>query len=432
MYSLWLRVAAVAAGISILGCSDASFDEGSEVTVEETAELLGGPDAVDPGPGLLVWPVDPARELVITHLSVVEDPVRTVYEDGIHGASSAIWTFGRLMEQLAGSPAAAPAFTLAWLEQWNQAQSINGFTALARPLIHEKVIDPWMAASGGVELDMKKAPFRLLAIVNRLDLRSHQNEKYSAGELRFVFGLVDELGEPLPFTVIFEYGVPVSSAGQVKAWAHKWHVLGKMPFGTAFNHVLQTLTSKITHAGCAPLNVNGSCLNQIRTNEAALSPIRRWELREFRLTNPGALKQVVAAQTPDASMNGTPELANFINTNQSAAAAKKLVVPPGLLAASAPAMLSGTWKALGVLNNEARHGFGISTCNGCHTTETGTHFLHVENRDAGVPAELSGFLTGITTPDPVTGAPRSFNALADRAADMQAILSGNPGSIFSE
>src|SRR5690606_792741 len=117
--------------------------------------------------------------------------------------------------------------------------------------------------SGGRRLDLSKAPFRLLAIVNRIDLRSDGGGyggggviggpiraadapgamiapdamiapapmPVHAGEGRFVFGVLDPQGRPLPFTVIFEYELPASDPREVLGWARSWHALGEVPFG---------------------------------------------------------------------------------------------------------------------------------------------------------------------------------------------------------
>jgi hypothetical protein len=334
------------------------------------------------------------------------------------------------MEHLAGSPLAAPDFCMDWLMRWDQDQVINGFTSSARPLIKDLIIEPWLAASGGVKLDMRKAPFRLLAIVNRLDLRSNAAGNMSAGEGRFVFGAVKPDGSPMAFTIILEYGVPASDGGEVKAWAMKWHDLGEIPFGPEFNKQLEKLTKIFTQPLCAPWKPNGSCINQIRTNEASLDPDKKWELREFRLTAQGKFAQVVSVQTPDASLNGSDALAAFINSNLDALKLGKYVVSSEMLAASVPSSMGSFWSAPGVADNDARHAFALNTCDGCHTTETGTSFLHVKNRPAGSPSALSGYLTGTTVGDPVTGLPRSFSELAKRVEDMRFVLAASPAHVF--
>ncbi|HLM75436.1 MAG TPA: hypothetical protein VK459_22140 [Polyangiaceae bacterium] len=438
-YLIWgSTIAFVVTGV--LACSNVAPEGANDDLAEETENRLiiqigGGDDDDDDdnddddGPPV----INPKRELLITDISVVEDPVRTKWPVGTPTGAQATWTFGRLMEQMAGSTDPS-AFVLAWLQQWKQDQVINGFTAVARPSIQTLVIAPWLAASGGVELNLRKAPFRLLAIVNRLDLRHKDDDAdtISAGEGRFVFGLLDAAGAPLPFTVIFEYGIEADSDKDVKKWAKKWHELGEMPFGSSFNAKLQKLTNEFTAPVCSS-KPNDSCLNQLRTNEVSLSAAKLWELREFRISaQTGSLLQRGTSQMPDESLNGTAALAAFINGNQAAAKQRRHVVPPNLLAASAPSSLSTFWSAPGIIDSEARFGFALMTCNGCHTAETDTTFLHVKNRAAGVESGLSAFLTGTSVLDPVSGVERELNDLARRAEDMQYVLTVDADDLFED
>ena len=74
-------------------------------------------------------------------------------------------------------------------------------------------------------------------------------------------------------------------------------------------------------------------------------------------------------------------------------------------------------------SNEARHIFSLNTCNGCHAAETGTLFMHVRPTPFGIPAELSGFMTGIEVVDPFEGVTaRSFNDLERRRLEVENIL----------
>ena len=139
------------------------------------------------------------------------------------------------MEELAGPAEDTSAFVRDWLESWEADQSINGHTVAARDKITGLIIDPWKAKDGFAEatrdeweIDLANAPFRLLAIVNRIDMGGIVNvagESVSFGnsgragyydgtapngELRLVFAATDSEGEPLEggFTAIFEYALP--------------------------------------------------------------------------------------------------------------------------------------------------------------------------------------------------------------------------------
>ena len=81
--------------------------------------------------------IDTAKELMITHLKVVEDPVRTNPKMG----KRAVWTFKHLMTNMAGNNNPA-TFTLNWLKHWESDQLINGQISPSRPAITEHIIKP--------------------------------------------------------------------------------------------------------------------------------------------------------------------------------------------------------------------------------------------------------------------------------------------------
>ena len=397
---------------------------------------------------------------MITDLRVVEDPVRTNPRMG-HRAT---WTFKYLIENMAGRQNPSD-FVMQWLQQWETEFVVNGSVAPARAAIRSLVIEPWLRASGGRRLDLTKAPFKLLAIVNRMDLRVHDaGQVANAGEGRFVFGVLGEDGKPLPplfgdtpggFTVIFEYGLVATKMDQLRSWAMAWANLGKYPVGSPlYNNALEGVTRRFTDRGAAPLKPNGSSLNQLRTNELSLS--LPWELREFAIDSAsGQLKPRTVAVTPDVlALNGTPELAELVNANEADLLAETFVLSDEYLAASAlagPFQLTDfpnsearsfavldffapffdvPWSAAGIRSNDARHTFALNTCGGCHRSETGTSFLQVAfptdhrlPRSLGSEAVLAGFLTGIDTPDPVEPATtRSFGDLERRKKDLEELL----------
>jgi len=398
------------------GDDDFQVDEQDEDKVDPCQEE--GMDCtgveLDPTDSVGCSDVDIDRELMITDLSVVEDPERTF--DGCVGNPTGAWAFGSLMTHMAGDNDPAE-FTLNWLEQWTMDQELNGFVSPARLSIEEQVIQPWMARSGGESLDMEKAPFRLLAIVNRLDLRKTDVDgDFHAGEGRFVFGLVDvEAGcMPLEFVVIFEYGQPADSVAQIQDWAHAWHGLSASDFGPDYNASLEVVTTAFAGPGADASKPNGSSINQIRTNEIALDG--PWELREFRVQPEGQLAQVSVKQEPGDAMKNSPELAEWINDNEADVLASTHVVPAEMLGPAAP--VTGLWAPVGVDNPDARHSFALNTCSGCHQAETGAPFLHVGSRFPGEETPLSAFLVGGETMDPVSGAIRSFNDLERRMFDL--------------
>ncbi len=381
-------------------------------------------DLTLPDGGQCAVTINAAAELTIRDLAVVEDPLRTNWTGGTTNLSDGAWSFGRLMTAMAG-PNDPAVFVRNWLAQWDTPQTINGFVVGSRTM-NAAVTAPWLAASGGTRLDLTRAPFRLLAIVNRMDLRNLAAG--SAGEGRFVFGVLDPAGNPLQFTVILEYRLPATTNADVKQWADQWHALAGFPIGSAqYNQALETITNRFAGPNVAPTRPNGSSINQVRSNEIALSA--PWELREFHLdaTRGGALVEAPVAQTTDLTLNNSPNLAAFVNQNTAALLNGTDVVPATFngapfLGGSALTNPGQFWNAPGISNNEARFQFSVNTCNGCHAGETGTVFLHVAPRARGSVSVLSTFLTGKTQPDPVSGAPRTFNDLDFRATSLGTVL----------
>ncbi len=389
--------------------------------------------------------IDPERSLLVRDPGVVQDPERTraSCEEGSMGK----WSFGYLMTEMANESQTglnAQDFVLKWLYNWADDQSVNTWTVKERRAGVRLLIEKWAKDREG-RLDLAKAPFRLLAIVNRPDLRGDLNydkgSKNNAGELRFVFGMVDPVTcDSQRFTVIFEYGVKKDSCEATQQWATDWKKLDNFQLGSQeYNQALELLTEQIVTANANPDKANGSALNQLRTNDFVLD--RPWELREFQIgdgRSSGFLTEATIKQTPDKSINGTTPLAKFINEFESDILAGDHVVP---LSYQGEPFLGGGikydspdfWNADGINNNDARHLFSVATCNSCHARETTTGFTHVVPVGFGnVTADLSGFLRGSTpdtsdieflnVADPVDSTNREFNDLLRRATDLDALI----------
>jgi hypothetical protein len=364
------------------------------------------------------------------------------------------------------------AFVENWLNLWSTNQVVNTFTAPARPSLKARITDQWPRVNG--KLDLTKAPFRLLAIVNRMDLRNQAAG--NAGEGRFVFGFLDPVkGGTLAATVILEYKLVATTADEFNAWANRWHALDGLT-GSNYRAQLQSVTDAFAGNGVASTRPNGSSIGQIRTNEIAFGPF--WELRQFELRGTGQLvplKQVGVTATPDTDrINRTQAVTDFVNQNEAAILAGTVVVPAkfdgAAFSGNASANRQDFWNGAivaglgptidggappprdlgpppppldlainpdgggggggggtGIHNNEARHLFSLNTCNGCHGGETRTSsFLHIGPRELGQTAPLSQFLTNpnnVGTPDPVDpNTVRVFDDLARRRTDFRRVL----------
>ena len=350
--------------------------------------------------------VKPRRELEIRDVSVVDDPVRT----GPGGA----WTFGKLMENMAPTPADAPAMVEAMLTSFLSQQTVNSFTLPPRSGA-QRVLDSMRGPDG--QLDLSRQAFRLLAIVNRIDL--HDVSASTAGEGRFVFGFAP-FGQTLQATLIIEYNIPAASQAEIVELANAWHALRALPFPSEeYNAALQAVTERFTARNAAPGRPNGSALGQIRTNDFfALS--FAWEFREFHLdATSGMLVPAPVAQTPDRSFNFSDRLGRFVLANEPAIFTEKHAVP--LMFEGAPFQGGNvdasdffTWQVPGV-SPETRHRFARNTCNGCHTqSETGGAEFQIRPRFPFQESQLSGFLLGASVNDFPAGVTRHFNELGRR------------------
>lgn len=399
------------------------------------------------------------KTLMITHLSVVQDNARTwdpCPAPAGTGTKMGVWTFGTLMSNICNEAATGvdPAdFTREFMRAWEFDQTINSDVVPARAAIRAQVVNNWLAQSAlnGLppgKLDLAIAPFRLCAIVNRVDLRSNTGFTYGggpsasnpcepvcrAGEARFVFCAVDVANgcSSLPFLIIFEYCAPGDTCEEIRAWGAQWAALDGLAFGPAYNAALQNITTQFTSKNSAPSRPpNKSAINQIRSNEIDILP---WELREFRLSahgfDAGFLRETTVVNTPDFDLNNLAVIKDFVATPMSSVP-KIFQFNPFLGGtAPAPAVWNGLPAASGLAERAAMHKFGLNTCNGCHTTETGTAFTHVGCREFGsfVEAPLSGFLTGISgVPDPRSPAlagvgPYSFADLDRRVIDLDELV----------
>lgn len=376
--------------------------------------------------------VDPARSLLITDLKVVEDPTRTFNPCTGEGTQMGKWTFGHIVREIANQSATSVKpvkLVKRWLKIWTKDQTINGLVVPKRANIKSVVLNNWPRLPSGA-LDLARAPFKLLAIVNRVDLRSDVLAGgNNAGEARFVFGLMGQLCEPQQFTIILEYGIKRNGCAEVKTWAKEWFDLSALEVGSAeYNAALEKITEQFVTAGADPSKPNGSALNRIRTNEIRLGP--SWELREFKLSEQGQFQQVVVAQTPSDSLNRSQLLADYINENEAELVAQLDVLP---MAFQGQSFLAGSsivgdsvWNSTtgsGIANRQARHIFSLQTCNGCHLGETETPFQHVLPAFFGTEAVLSRFLTGFDLADPADGTPtRHFGDLERRALDLDELV----------
>ena len=325
--------------------------EGRKLVLNEPANV--GPDLLNilsasQGGVIPLFPLrsvgsalDEEQALLIRHPSVVADPNLTfdpcdIDDDGNLGNPDGPWTFKTLMTEMANESRTGITpedFVRSWVSGW-ELDPVTGLDPVVnRDSVPARNVSSlllgWEDAATGV-LDLDRSPFRLLAIVNRVDLRDAvgYGGEGSAGELRFVFGLVDvnnagngsvppgtnggttnqrgDGDEVLPppgptidgicgtrrMTVIFEYKVKADSCQDVLTYAEAWEALDLDPGHSEFSSMepdeladfvsdLQLITDSVVRADSAPGGPNANALGQLRTNEFIMgSP---WEMREFTL-----------------------------------------------------------------------------------------------------------------------------------------------------
>jgi len=387
--------------------------------------------------------------IMITNLKVVEDTTRTWNFCTQKGKVDGPWTFGTLMRELASpsptqkaSDAALSAYIKNWLSNWETSQVINSDSVAARTQVDNLILAPWLTKSQNAgapagQLDMRFAPFKLMAIVNRYDNRNPgQNTGIFSsgfGEGRFVFCLESsDCSGPLQMTVIFEYRVHIpgttnSNSCAIKHnWAQQWVNLKNFPLGSAaYNTALQSITDQFSKCGTNTARPHQSSLNALRTNEIALvlntsiNP-KRWEFREFTLDNTGNLDQTTIGQTPADKYNAqvanadVQRMVSFVNQNQTKILTFKDTISATLQAVpflAGVARVNGVstgqppaafhWDGTGsgnsatfITDDKTRFIFSLSTCVGCHAGETQTAFTHINPVFFGNEAKLAGFLTG--------------------------------------
>lgn len=415
---------------------------------------------------------DPGKTLMITDPRVVADPTRT-YDpcdldwSGNDRNPDAAWSFKSLMSQMAkGQGISTQEFVHYWLLSWMEDQEVNWHTIPKRTGVKDYF--PGWDAENPSTLNVDRLPFRLLAIVNRLDLTKMDAQGFrSPGETRFVFGLLDvNRCEPANRaergTVIFEYGDTIDTCEGIEARAQSWLHLDRLELGSQrYLEALEYITSEVTEAFAAPSKPNGSALNQLRTNDFGFDPgidpappsgsppnsNMRWELREFRMFGEASvLINDPIHLTPDEEFqHGSNLLAQYIHENANEVLCEAHSIPRsyanesflgGAIAYDPGSFWDApldTWQlphrfpedcppSQGLRDSslspdekmvsEIRHKFSLNTCNGCHAGETSISFVHVDPSTR----KLSSFLTGGKSDDPVHGprVQREFNDLARR------------------
>ncbi len=378
----------------------------------------------------------PRAQLFINAPAVLNDS-RAKVVAGVPGK----WSFTYAMREILELPAPAtdPVKLAAeqakideFLNKFTQTTPVNGFVPGNRADTKAQILGAWGTTKGSDNKNYRtfdKAPFKLVAILNRLDIVKKGQTAVTAGEGRFVYGFTG--GGPM--TVILEYDLPIGTASNknmasATAWATRWQGLKAFlaDTNTSVGGVQpnQSVSAQPTFANTAGYlnaleaitdlwaNRNAqkrsggtqAAISQIRTNEI-LGP--NWELREIVRTRSAAGAPVLTLTTvknnPDDSLNNNATLKTWLNANvtckvatdkntcsyNTANAQIPATIPNGatplkVLGVESPEPFS--WFASSQNDTKLRF-FAIQTCNGCHTNETNTKFVHVSEFN-GAPSQF--------------------------------------------
>ena len=392
------------------------------------------------------------KSLMITDISVVQDPTRT-YNPCVGGTaggnSNGVWTLKSLMTNMANTTltgVTADDFVKSWLntEVFGQ-KTISSSGDITTPPVRDdltdnfgskrKFIAAWLKNSGLPTTQasinnwqnllvnkLEFLPVRLLAIVNRLDLRGNlgygSTGTPNGGEGRFVFCFMDSNNGCTPssrMTIILEYAIPITDCNGLKNYGQQWYNLKNMNFGTSYNTALENITNVFTavNAGSPLGKPNKSALNHLRTNEFIQSP---WNIRDFEIKDPThKLTLIHPNKEPMREANALggqvaaaklASLVAFANANTAAIQSEgPYTIPTDIQGVDAQIPSpSYIWNGNGtdILSDSTRHKLSLNTCSSCHGGETKTFFTHIQPTNFGTPAGLSAFLTGLGNDDEAT------------------------------
>ena len=390
------------------------FEEGSQ-----PMPPLEDPPHAFPPP---VPDIDRDRELLVTDAAVLAG-ARSDNAD-----PAAPWSFRHVMEALAAEGAAdATTFVRNWLGTWQTTATApgiydSGLPLDARPSVEKELVCPWLrltpenacdetcGSCAGAKLDLAVAPFKLLAIVNRLDLgETTSGCSPQSSEARFVFAaLRPGTSIPLALNVIIEYRVTGTSAGEPSAW----HALGALR-GEDYAMALERVTRSFTDD--LPL------LAQVRTSENLAGT--GWQLRQFTFPG-GKLQPTALTNTVADAFNGTAQLSAHLQSHQGEIFNGDNAVPIALATAtSSMPRADFRWTTSPDVDPQTRHLFALSTCNGCHAGEredtSVLPFAHIGMDTSGATI-VSRFLSNPEA--------RDTDELSFRARSLQRRLTGGCGS----
>ena len=470
-----VRIGAVAVAVTLSSCGvnheEKTGKETGGVSDDATdSEMLGLTQAQCTTAQISQITVSPRGQLYINAPEVLDNARAKNILSGTSGPGGA-WSFAFAMREILELPE-NPGTDFARIDAEDKAvdnfismygaNTVNGVVASNRQIARDVLRAAWgtiqvtpPAQSGITPKPVSKkwlggAPFKLVAIVNRMDIVKRTSSgavsDTTAGEGRLVFGFTGRSSA----TVIFEYDLPIGAASgssptlTQNSWTEEWKKL--KPFLTDTNptrpgvqpneglttqptipagvnginaenyrKALQGITDKFVLRGAqkvpGSLLARQAAISQIRTNEFIQSP---WQLREIirDRSSPGVVKlkntttknAFSVANKSDTALGAWVDLnvtcqgtangstqpfgnCKFIALNNSL---PDTVTQTGRTFRLGPTADADFRQWFGVdRNNIKRRFFALNTCDGCHQSEGLALFVHTDQRN-GNP---SRFLT---------------------------------------
>ena len=155
--------------------------------------------------------IDRFKELLVIDRSVLQSDAA---QNEIAGAA---FSFRSVLERLADRPDDAARLFADWLDAWGAGDAIaTPHASPPRARLRELLLDPWRRLGSAGLGPVARVPLRLIAIVNRVDLRDGVCGACGyRGELRLVYTGVDvTTGEALAMTLSVEVPYPRSRSAR--------------------------------------------------------------------------------------------------------------------------------------------------------------------------------------------------------------------------
>jgi len=286
---------------------------------------------------------------------------------------------------------------------------INDWTNSLKGAAGEVFRDEWGRHDAGFSID--RAPVRLLAVVNRLDLARVEDGTCNqppgqpclcGAEIRFVFGAVIPKNLRVRpdgyFSMIVEFVLPCQSQAAFQVLVRSWRSLNVPGWPQKYHTDLGERLREATGA---------AELVRLRTIMSTFN--NSWNVQQYKFTPQGLVRKPLDREFKPAFYCLGPEsdIGTFAKQRPEEILAGRYDVDDKL-GTSVTTVTVGAHPVLTLARNlqpgdntdKVRFSLSINSCTGCHSGETETSFHHVAMRKRNERSRLSCFLTGSTTSEP--------------------------------